>query len=1059
MASAKIFRINYKSDFILTLTSDAGWMTPFCIKFWTGAPSQAYYVGWDGETYNHCSFDPSEPTKLQVQFDDHHLPIGDLKYQVAYHFTVADFPNDTEDEVINPANITTEIDGETYHVMLDFTGETAPEIQFSLPAYANEAQRIENEQQRIANEQQRIDNEQERIDNEQTRQLNEETRIENEQERVQEFGQMKGDLEQATRDAAAAAENAYEKGVYAKNQGDYAKQQGDYAKQQGDIAKADHERAEDDHRIAGEDHTQAGSDHTRAGEDHTQAGSDHTRAGEDHTRAGEDHTRADQDHTRAESDHAAVEVYVDSLGAFDISAYHATGGVLTKYADLTAALGTNGANIPDTLRKGGMSVKFVQSSDNNYVQYRLTNQNWSTVVTDWQGVDTEIISDSKNIAESGAVASGLISIDKKIEGLTYKNKVSEQTDGSLAFQIFDFGLSFFTIQINKKFGNLSQYSVRLMQNGGSQMITLKGGCSFGVKYTFQYADIATYPNLLIYQASAGTTIQNTDYEISIWDESDNSTLRKEDICTDKAVGLDVKDIASEEKYGGISKFYELPSKDILVNIDKLVGNLTGYSIRLANASEEQTSVLMYGAEFGKTYKFENIDLSENKYLFIYQGSSVTTLKDTKYLVTVTSLGDNVLTRLNTVEGNVDKNTEDITEHEEIINDDIFGTLAQVKAAEQSDGSLSIFVNPLTSSNIRVKIDKIRGNQQYYSVRIQSADSSSTIILQSGCVYGKTYDFYNINISDYPQLFIFQLSAGTTIQNTEYILNVEDISKNNLETHIRLSEKSIGLEDKKILMLGDSITQLPYNNGVWDKNGIVEYFSQKTGAEVIRGAFGGTHMAARLDLTGITTITTINQAYAALDIVNIVKAIVTNNFDLQDQAVTYLQSETFSRILANIKAVALDKLDIITVFAGTNDCNSSVGIGDDNSTNDMEYAGAINLIVDYLCTANKKLKVYFFTPIVRWWPTNNTMDWTNTAQWSDNRANGGGAGVGLHLYDYAEAVLRVSKKNHLPACDLYYGLGWNIYNYKNFCENNDGTHPVKGFDVIANKMVSFMMANQ
>ena len=160
---AKIFRVNYKSDFILTLTSDAGWMTPFCIKFWTGAPSQAYYAQWDGETYTNCSFDPSEPTKLTVQFDDHHLPIGELKYQVAYHFTVADFPNDTEDEVLNQANITTEIDGEEYQVMLDFNGETAPEIQFSLPAYANEAQRIANEQQRIANEQQRIANEDDRI--------------------------------------------------------------------------------------------------------------------------------------------------------------------------------------------------------------------------------------------------------------------------------------------------------------------------------------------------------------------------------------------------------------------------------------------------------------------------------------------------------------------------------------------------------------------------------------------------------------------------------------------------------------------------------------------------------------------------------------------------------------------------------------------------------------------------------------------------------------------------------------------------------------------------------
>ena len=146
--AAKIFRINYKSDFILTLESDAGWMTPFCIKFWTGAPSQAFYAQWDGTTYTHCAYDPSEPMKLTVQFDDHHLPIGELKFQVAYHFTVEDFPNDTEDEVINPANITTEIDGEVYQVMLDFTGETSPEIQFSLPAYANEAQRIANEQER-----------------------------------------------------------------------------------------------------------------------------------------------------------------------------------------------------------------------------------------------------------------------------------------------------------------------------------------------------------------------------------------------------------------------------------------------------------------------------------------------------------------------------------------------------------------------------------------------------------------------------------------------------------------------------------------------------------------------------------------------------------------------------------------------------------------------------------------------------------------------------------------------------------------------------------------------
>lgn len=43
---------------------------------------------------------------------------------------------------------------------------------------------------------------------------------------------------------------------------------------------------------------------------------------------------------------------------FDISVYNNN----AKYADLASALGTNGANVPESLRKGGMSVKYVQSS-------------------------------------------------------------------------------------------------------------------------------------------------------------------------------------------------------------------------------------------------------------------------------------------------------------------------------------------------------------------------------------------------------------------------------------------------------------------------------------------------------------------------------------------------------------------------------------------------------------------------------------------------------------------------------------------------------------------------
>ena len=471
MANIAIFRINYKSDFSLTLNSDAGWMTPFCIKFWTGAPSQAYFASFDGTTYTHCAPVEGEPTKLQVQFDDHHLPIGDLQFQIGYHFTVADFPTSVEDEVLNQASVIIEVDGEPAQVMLDLNGETAPEIEFSLPAYANEAQRIANEQERIAAEEARIQNEEtrisaeqarqtnetqriereqarqtnetqriereqarqtnetQRIEREQARQTNEEQRIANETGRVTEFAGIKTEAVAATNAANAAASLANEKAEYAQLQGDYAKEQGDTALADHERAEADHTTAAADHTQAVADHTQAASDHTRAEEDHstasadhttatsdhTQAGQDHTTAAADHTQAEQDHTRAESDHTRAESDHTAVEVYVDSLGAFDISAYHATGGVLAKYADLAAALDSNnGGGVPQSLQKGGMSVKFVQSSDNKYIQARLMANAFTTDVTQWQGVDVSPIAESKNLVESGGAFQNIKDVETSV---------------------------------------------------------------------------------------------------------------------------------------------------------------------------------------------------------------------------------------------------------------------------------------------------------------------------------------------------------------------------------------------------------------------------------------------------------------------------------------------------------------------------------------------------------------------------------------------------------------------------------------------------------------------
>ena len=63
--------------------------------------------------------------------------------------------------------------------------------------------------------------------------------------------------------------------------------------------------------------------------------------------------------------------------------------------------------IPTAVRKGGMTIRFIQSSDNKYVQYRLMANTFKTTVSNWQGVDDTPTSGSDNIVKSGGVFSSI----------------------------------------------------------------------------------------------------------------------------------------------------------------------------------------------------------------------------------------------------------------------------------------------------------------------------------------------------------------------------------------------------------------------------------------------------------------------------------------------------------------------------------------------------------------------------------------------------------------------------------------------------------------------------
>ena len=132
---------------------------------------------------------------------------------------------------------------------------------------------------------------------------------------------------------------------------------------------------------------------------------------------------------------------------FDVSEYNASGDplVFPQYDTLALALEA----VPQERRKGGMTIRYIDSVSGEYVQYRYMST--STLNTDfinttnWQGVDSELKAGSRNLAESGEVASTLATteiIGKKqvfltdFYGYTQKNGYYISDDGYIMQQSY-----------------------------------------------------------------------------------------------------------------------------------------------------------------------------------------------------------------------------------------------------------------------------------------------------------------------------------------------------------------------------------------------------------------------------------------------------------------------------------------------------------------------------------------------------------------------------------------------------------------------------------------------
>lgn len=200
---------------------------------------------------------------------------------------------------------------------------------------------------------------------------------------------------------------------------------------------------------------------------------------------------------------------------------------------------------------------------------------------------------------------------------------------------------------------------------------------------------------------------------------------------------------------------------------------------------------------------------------------------------------------------------------------------------------------------------------------------------------------------------------------------------------------------------------------------------------------------------IDTFYNVYHAYTNLDVSNMVLGLINGDWTLQESAANYINDNAVKGAVAEVKDVLISEINTVVIFAGTNDYNLP-NWGEDNST-DNTLSGNINWIVSNLLAANPKLKILFITPIVRYFGS-SIASWDD-AEWGDNKVVGKNNGVMIKLVDRIKSVVR---HNHIPIADLYWNIGWNKYNYSQYFNDGDGTHPKKGVLYLAQKIIPSLM---
>ena len=388
-----------------------------------------------------------------------------------------------------------------------------------------------------------------------------------------------------------------------------------------------------------------------------------------------------------------------ALGAvYDVSAKNPTAGPNNdgKWESLSALLSDANLStlIPSAVRKGGMSIKFVHTYDNKYIQARCMADEFTTDVTQWQGVDDVPTAGSENLVKSGGVYREFFKIAK-----------------NLSFEITDYTNKDYNINTNGNFGTSS--------SNGHGVIPVETGEIFIIENYAELTDTVRYAFVTSDESSSGA-------EIPIVDGTEIGTVNH--LSSVLVTIPDGGNYLIFNSTGYLSRVYKVndgikfKSGEPLGTIEIENGNnlpaingdkiLKGSSVYngiinkarvlgfIGNGDENVRSGLSYGFIAGHTYRFWmnrtswNYSGSQNYIFYIYGFYSSTGVLDVN-----TETTEYRLLRLS--KSDIIKDYYDITLPAKINNSDIREWAIQVNGRADANKEIRVFVEDITFSSNEV----------------------------------------------------------------------------------------------------------------------------------------------------------------------------------------------------------------------------------------------------------------------------------------------------------------------------------------------------------------------